>query len=74
MADENRDADLQSGDILGVARGPIVQTEEDKAVARDSDVDSGSTGQSDEEIRSERTTTQTRYGVPEPPQGLHIED
>jgi hypothetical protein len=73
MADENRDADLQSGDILGVARGPIVQTDEDKAV-RDNDVDSGSTGHTDEEIRSERTTTQTRYGVPEPPSGLHIED
>jgi hypothetical protein len=81
MADDNDDIDVHSGEILGVARGPIVQTEEDKDFVRDSkdfvrdsDVSSGSTGHSDEEIRSERTTTQTPYGVPKPPDGLHIED
>jgi hypothetical protein len=72
MARDNQDKDVQPGEVLGLGRGPIVQTDEDRAL-RDNDR-STATGHSDEQIRNERTARQTPYGVPKPPQGLHIED
>jgi len=70
--DEDRDKDEVQDGILGIARGPAPQTDQDRELIRDDD---GRTGHVEDTAEGEPVNDdRLDYGVPKPTPGLHIED
>jgi hypothetical protein len=73
MAPDDRNDDDQTDDVLGIARGPVAQTEEDRAIAREPGPAEGA-GLEPDEVDTRVVNDETGYGVPKGPSGLHVED
>ncbi len=71
--DERRQDEDTTGDMLGgIARGPLVQTETDREIARSGDRDTHAVDPGDD--AQTRAEDGSKYGVPDPNQGLNVRD
>jgi hypothetical protein len=74
MTDKDHDQPDQAaaGDMLGgIARGPIVQSDEDRDLVKDREDGSVSSDMPEESTRAE---DRDRYGIPDPNRGLNVRD
>ena len=72
--DERRQDEDTTGDMLGgIARGPIVQTDADREIAREGDRGDDAGVDPAGDVRT-RTDDRSKYGVPDPNQGLNVRD
>jgi len=70
--DQNRRDDTSEGDMLGgIARGPVVQSDEDRELVRDHEGESATGDTAEEPTRAE---DRDRYGVPDPNRGINVRD
>lgn len=72
MTSDDRKDDA-TNDVLGIARGPVPQTDEERAIGRAPGSQEGS-GTLDDGIDTSLVKEDTGYGVPKAPPGLHVED
>jgi hypothetical protein len=62
-----------AGEMLGgIARGPITQTDADREIARSTDRDAHAVDPADDAVT--RAEDRSKYGVPDPNQGLNVRD
>jgi hypothetical protein len=70
--DQDRRDDVSEGDMLGgIARGPIVQPDEDRDLVRDREDESVTSDMPEESTRAE---DRDRYGVPDPNRAINVRD